>query len=73
MVAIEPVAIIPGHTVRVRPDTSFLTQLLATDSHEPQTRKFRQADPAIGAAQYAAAPSPSAPWQPQSPRYSQIV
>lgn len=62
-----------GHTARVRPDTSFLMQLLAINAHEPQTRKFRQADPAEGAARYAATPTNLAQTQPRKPRYSGLV
>lgn len=72
VVPVAPAAIVPAHTARVRPDTSFLMQLLATSADAPQTRKFRQTDPAQGTARYQSAQAVLAGPRRKS-GYSQVV
>jgi len=58
-VALVPVAL-PPHSPSpaerlARPDASFLTQLIATAEHVPQTCALRRATPAVAQAAYGSA------------------
>ena len=43
-----------SHLTTLRPDPSFVVQLIATAAHAPQTRHLRQATASDGVAHYAA-------------------
>jgi hypothetical protein len=52
-----------SHRHSARPSPAFLTQLIATAQHAPQTRARGRAEPAAAIAHYTSAVSVSAPAQ----------
>jgi hypothetical protein len=54
---------------RLRPDPSFIMQLIATAAHAPQTRRLRQASARDGIARYLAARVAVGPRAPEGSRF----
>ncbi len=51
----QPVHAPPAPERLMRPDASFVTQLIATAEHEPQTCALRRATPTVAQAAYGSA------------------
>jgi len=57
----------------LRPDPSFVMQLIATAAHAPQTRRLRQATASDGVAHYAATRAAVQPRSSDGSRFKDIA